>query len=270
MTEKFFSDVTSIIVRFTTCYHREVISQIVHTRDYIAEPKRFFYTVILKTNNTLNALNIYLRDFDKKPEYHISLFILLRAILSDVIVSEYIIVSGANDAQRSEIIERIYMDHVDKTNQSIDRIYALINRWDLTRVATEKSEFLKSASQYFDSNGELLVKPLRTSPETLLKLLLTQKPNSANFDLLRKAFECYDRFSKYEHLGLFSFLLVHRGYDDRNIIKCLIEIFDAINIIFAAQLNYCNAWNFESQITELSNIYSEFQQIINQGWVNSD
>ena len=109
--EEYFKELSSLIMEFTTNYSHQVIQKILEKEEYITEPKRFYYTLIHKTNCTLDSANIFIRNFDSKRNYHSSLFILFRSILNDIILAEFIIINTENDNEKKELIERIYFDH---------------------------------------------------------------------------------------------------------------------------------------------------------------
>lgn len=261
--DKYFSNISSTILKFTTNYHEKILNEILDSKDYTSEPKCFIYTVIRKTNDVLNALNFYIRNFDTHNHFQISIYILLRSILADIIVSEYVIIKGKNDIEREKIIKSIYLDHIDKTYSSIGRVYAKVKGWNTTEIDLKKKEFIKTRPYNFDENDKIVGKPFRTSPEKIMKIIFSQKPKDKNFRLLKNAFHYYDIFSKYEHLGDLSFHLIHRVYDSATIQNRFMEIYESINIVFSTLINYCNCWDeiFDNEKKELLLIQKEFHNM---------
>lgn len=239
----YFSDISSLILEFTNFYHTKILNAIVNSEDYVDEPKRFIYVICRKTKDVTEALNIYIRNFDNRNHYQISIYILLRSILSDIIVSEYVILFGKNDDERKKIIESIYIDHVDKTYKSIEKTYKKINNYSAIEIESIKEEFRKKKPKYFDSDDNIAGSPLRTSPEKLINEIFSKKPQNEEYGLLKLAFHYYDMFSKYEHLGDLSFSLIHRVYDPATKNERWSEIYESINIIMSVLINYTNCWN---------------------------
>jgi len=260
--DEYFSDLASIILRFNKYYWENVLQKILETKDYSDEPKRFFYTVMHKTHNVLESANLYIHNFNIKKNYQTSLNILLRSILADIIVAEYVLISPKDDDERKILINRIYMDHVDKTYNSISRVYAKIEGLSDKEIEKAKEEFRSNRPQYFDDKGNIINKPLKTSVESIIKRIFSEKPQNKHYKLLKMAFDNYDLFSKLEHLGDLSYALTHKVYYSEYVGKGFIKASDSINIAMCALINYCNCWDpiFEDEIKNLKIIQIEFKK----------
>lgn len=263
MKDEYFLNISSLILKFTTLYHESVLNKIVDQNEYLSEPKKFIYTICRKTKDVLEALNIFIRNYESHNQYQTSTLILLRSIISDIIVAEYVIIMGKNDVEREEIISSIYLDHIDKTYQSIDKIYKKINSWEQAEVEKVKTEFINSKPDFFTVEGKLKGKPLKTSPEKLLNRLFSEKKKDKDYEMLKLAFHYYDIFSKYEHLGELSFFLVHRVYDKSTEENRWNDIFESLWVIMLVLVNYTDVWDnlfikerkiLESQVKEFYNL----------------
>ena len=260
MSDEYFSNISSIILKFCNFYHKRILSNIVEGEEYIDEPKRFIYTVCRKTCDVTEALNIFVRNYNTHFHYQISTIILLRSILSDIIISESIIILGRNESELKDLVNKIYLDHIDKTYTSIDNLYKIVNDWDSETVDKMKIDFRNVKSNYFDNNGKMIGTPLRTSPEKLLKRVFAEKPKKSDYELLKLAFHYYDIFSKYEHLGDLSFYLIHRVYDTKEDKKRWFEIYQSLELIMTVLINYTNCWDgkFQTERKELNLILKEY------------
>lgn len=262
--EQYFSDIASTILKFTNFYHKRILNNIVDSNDYIDEPKRFIYTVIRKTKDVLEAISVYIKYFDTYNHYQISIYILLRSILSDIIFTEYVIIIGKEDIDKEKIIKSIYIDHIDKVYKSIDTngVYAKMKNSSPSEIENIKKDFISMKPEYFDENGKIIGKPSPTLTG-IIKTIFSQKPKNKNYKLLETAFHYYDMFSKYEHLGELSFYLVHRVYNSDTTKNRFFEIFQCIDLAFSALINYCNCWDerFKSEIKELMSIQKEFHNM---------
>jgi len=85
------------------------------------------------------------------------------------------------------------------------------------------------------------------------------KKNDSKYDILRASYNLYDKFSKFEHLGIFTNKLLFRGYNmstnESSLIKDLIY---SVDIIISALNNYVKLWeelNFD--FVEINNLSSQ-------------
>ncbi len=219
--------------------------KIIELEDYVVEPKRFFYTLIHKTVSTLEASNIFVRNFELKSNYNSSLFILLRSAISDIILAEYVIKRGKTDEERAELIPRIYFDHVDNMIDSLNKAARKAYGWSDKEVDDNIRLIKESKKQYFKVDGKPKLKPIRTSPYTLTFKMFSEisNPLSTEYDLLRRSFDLYSQFSKFEHFGDLTFYLVHRAYEEKQKESILYDLYDGIRVICFALSNYMNLWD---------------------------
>lgn len=243
--EEYFKKFSSAILSFTTNYFSNIVLKIVELEDYVNEPKRFFYTLTHKTVSTLEASNIFIRNFETKSNYNSSLFILLRSAIADIILAEYVIKRGKTDKERTELIPRIYFDHVDNMIDSLNRAARKAYGWNDQEVDDKIRMIKESKKQYFDSDGKPKLNPIRTSPFTLTFKMFSEisNPLSQEYDLLRRSFDLYSQFSKFEHFGDLTFHLVHRAFEEKQKETILYDLYDAVRMICFALTNYMNLWD---------------------------
>lgn len=250
--EEYFKKFSSTILSFTTNYFNSVVLKIVDLEDYVDEPKRFFYTLIHKTVSTLEASNIFIRNFEIKNNYNSSLFILLRSAIADIVLAEYVIKRGETDEERAELIPRIYFDHVDNIIKSLKNSASKAYNWNEQEMQDKIEEIKESKKQYFDSHGNPKFKPISTSPFTLTGKMFSEisNPLSKEYDLLRRSFDLYSQFSKFEHFGDLTFYLVHRPFEEKQKETSLFDLYDGVRIICFALANYINLWDDISASTK--------------------
>ncbi len=246
-TEEYFIELSSFIKEFTTDYSTQIIHKILDKEQYVTEPKKFFYTLIHKTNCSLDAANIFIRNFDTKRNFHSSLFILLRSILNDIILAEYIIISTKNDNEKKQVIEQIYFDHVENILKTCEKTLPQLHQWN-SKQKLEHIESIKRNSRFFDSDGKSKIKAIPTNPNQIIRKIFANKLNDNSSKLLKIAFDQFDLFSKFEHFGELSFKLTHRGYDDKENENLRYEVHFSIRIIIAALINYSNLWDEDFEI----------------------
>lgn len=263
-TEEYFTELSSFILEFTTNYSSQVILKILDSDQYVTEPKRFFYTLIHKANCSLAAANIFVRNFDSKRNFHAPLFILIRSILSDIILAEYVIITTKHDdVKQKETIERIYFDHIENVLITCEKTLPHIHQWS-PEEKQQHIESIKKGSRFFDSDGEPKIKAIPTNPSQLVRKIFANKLNIKSSELLKIAYDQYSVFSKFEHFGELSFDLTHKGYDDSKIEELRYELHFSIRIIIGALKNYSNLWDEDIQIDKdyFNKLHTEITELL--------
>ena len=263
-TEEYFKELSSFILEFTTNYSSQIIHNILDADQYVTEPKRFFYTLIHKTNCSLSAANIFVRNFDSKRNLHAPLFILIRSILSDIILAEYVIVmTKHDDIKQKEIIERIYFDHIENVLKTCEKTLPQLHKWSPEEKQLHIGS-IKKGSRFFDSDGKAKIKALPTNPSQLIRKIFTNKLNIKSSELLKIAYDQYELFSKFEHFGELSFDLTHKGYDDNKIGRLRHQLHVSIQIIIAALKNYSNLWDEDFDINKnyFNTLHTEIIELV--------
>lgn len=239
--EQYFTELSSLILEFTTEYRIQVVNQVLTKNEYIKEPERFFYTLIHKTACSFEAANVFIRNFDSRREYHPSLFIILRAILSDILVAEYITYCSESDEHANELINGIYFDHIENVIKTCKTTYRNIYQWNEAETNSKINE-LKSNSRFFTSEGIPTVKGLSTSLNKLIVKIWQSTKDKRVLYYHRRIYGLYGIFSKFEHLGELSFHLTHKGYDDTKKESLYFDLYDSTVFIVVALLSYAKVW----------------------------
>lgn len=246
MIEKYTSDdyferLSSLVLEFTQKYRNLFVNEIMKNDQYLKEPQRFFYVIIHKTTCSLEASNLFIRNFDSRRDYHIPLFIILRTILSDILTAEHVNYFSTEKKNCKELIEEVYFDHIDNVIKTCNKSFRHIYQWNENQTAEYISK-IKVNSRFYDSNGN----PTRNSrPKSLSNLIVeifSSVENKKSLVHHRRAYELYTIFSKIEHLGEFSFNLLHRGYDEKEQKKLLLDLHDSLTFIIGALVNYKDMW----------------------------
>ena len=262
MENQLAEKLSSVVASFAFKYHSLIISEIQKRELFIDEQDEFFYTLLFKTNSALDSLNILFCNFYNKPHFQPSIFIILRSILNDIILGEYINNQGKTDAERVELINRVKYDHVDRSISNISKIFRIINNLSNEEVNKELSSIKKKYPDYFDENGEPKVKKIPTSPQSMITTIFCQAREGTNLNFLRRAMHFYDIYSKYEHYGILSPYLIHRPFKD--IEDSFQEVTETINMIMSAMINYTRNWEeFGDDVRKpLEETQQKYQEII--------
>src|SRR5258706_7216336 len=107
-------DYTNTLSTLTYFINTSIIQEILSKPETAkVEPYKFLYTVLLKSNNTLDTCSLLLANFSEKPHFVDSLIILLRSVISDSVIVWYLIVKSEGDDQKfNENIRALYYDHI--------------------------------------------------------------------------------------------------------------------------------------------------------------
>jgi hypothetical protein len=239
--QEYFENLYSLVKGFLNDYRQNVVNQIMNSEDYVEEPKRFFYTLLQKTASTIDAASIYIYNFDHKRDCHSALFIILRATISDLLVTEYIFNCSETDDEALVKLERLYFDHIDNVVRLCDSTFRHIYQWNVSETETQKNN-LKANSRFYDSDGKPKYERLPTSLNKLIVEMYSKEKDKQVLNYHRRAYDLYNIFSKLEHLGELSFAMVHRGYDDKKQATLWFDLYDAILFIFLSLCAYPSIW----------------------------
>lgn len=259
--DEYFKELSSRTLLFIIEYRKQVINKVLEKDRYINEPERFFYTIIQKTTSSFEAANIFIRNYESSRDFQIPLSIILRAILSDIIIAESVIILSKNNDERIELIKKVYFDHIENVIKTISSTEYKVRGWNNEEKEKEILEIKNNFSKYYDENGNAKLKSLNTNINPLVKRIFSSSNNKHSLKLIKIAYELYSTFSKLEHFGELSFFLIHRVYDDSKLRKYFNEIFNAIRVIITALNNYAKVWDdFDIDFELMNNLES---QIIN-------
>ena len=262
MDNQLAEKLSSVVASFTFHYHSLIISEIQKRNLYQGEQDEFLYTIIFKTNSALDSLSLLFCNFYNKNHFQPSIFIILRSILNDIILTEYINNQGKTDAERVKLIKRVKYDHIEKSITNISKIFKITNKLSDEEVNKEISLIKENYPTYFGENGEAQVKKLPTSPQSLISTIFCQAKEGTDLSFLRRAIHFYDIYSKYEHYGHFSPYLIHRPYKEKE--DSFEEATETINMIMSALINYTRNWKeFGDDVRKpLEEIHKNFQELI--------
>jgi len=197
---------------------------------YLGEPQRFYYTVLFKLRNVLDAASFLVKNLDGKPHYHDSTFLLLRTCLFDAVNLYYVMDQEANISIQKERIERIMFDHV----KSI---------WICAQDDEERQLIIEKFPQCF-KNGKFR--------KDIVKVNIITMYNEIDIQLLKDeakiAIDLYNIFSKVEHNGILSFNLLHAHYENEGAISAKYKVFLACKkIMMVITLLIRHAWNISDK-----------------------
>lgn len=250
---------SSDLLKYFFFFKENIIKKIIDSERYKTEKESYFLVVVQKTLFTLEGANIFIANFYTHPEFHIPLFINLRAIINDIITTECLIYKSKLNSKFDEAywIKTIYSDHLKyKLRKSNLNLELCINRNTKEDV---KDSLINMIPQLFNEKGELEYSEGFNSNEIMNEIFSTVKKNDSKYDILRASYNLYDKFSKFEHLGIFTNKLLFRGYDmNKNELSLIKDLIYSIEIIIAALNNYIKIWeelNFD--FDEIKNLSSQ-------------
>ena len=264
MEKQIAEKASSLIASFTFKYHSLVIREIQKKKLNLGVQDEYIYSIIFKTNSALDSLNLLFCNFSNKNHFQPSIFIILRSILNDIILTEFINNQGRTEGGRIELIKRVKFDHVDRFIRNIDGIFRITNRLTDEEVAKKVKKIKEEFPDYFDGNGDPKVKKLNASPESMVKIIFSQSKKETDLRFLRKAMHFYDIYSKYEHFGHLSSYLIHRPYIEKEIEYSFEDATNTVNMIMSAMVNYTRNWEeFGDDVRKpLEETQQKYQELI--------
>jgi len=241
--DNFFNNLSSAILEFVITYNETVVGKIVDSKKEETgkkEPEHFFYTILHKTISTLDTANYAIRNFHTKFHFRISLYILLRAIMADLIVGEYVIKSGKEGEELEKLIKSVNADHVFYAYESISKNERVIESLSETDLEERQDQFRKLFPTFF-VDGKC-IEHISSSPSNMVRTIFSQRKKGDDLRFLSHAYYYYDKFSKYEHLGEFTFNLTHGVYYSHLLKDTYEEVFICLNVILSALMNVTQIW----------------------------
>lgn len=234
--EKSLERYSSYLATLTNHVNQRVLIPIMGTEAQQNEPKKFLYSLLFKINNGLDSANLFILNVFNKPQFSDSLFIILRTLLSDVITLNYIFAkSKGSDLKLKEYIENVYYDHIKLMIKNIGIFQLLYNEKE-GEINARKQKIIDLKNEFFDNSGNIKphLKGLKSVSQMVREIACeTDKENPLDYLII--AYEHYDIFSKYEHLGDLTFNLIHRSFRNDQKKRILSEIFHSVNVIIHYQ-----------------------------------
>lgn len=229
-------DYCNNLLRLVTYSTTDLIIPLMDPDKISSEPNKFSYSLLLKINNALESLNIFLLNIREKPQFSDSVCILLRTLLSDVITLEYITRNiETNEKELIKEINNIYFDHVKYMYRNMS-VFGKLNKAEDKEINRHRQKIINEFPNYFGHDGGLSKEYTGLPPITKMILEINKDaPMSIYKQFIIEAYHYYDIFSKYEHLGAMTFIMVHRAYDKNLIERVISEIKDSIRIVLLFQ-----------------------------------
>jgi len=250
---------TNAIQTLTAFVNIKLLPELKNISDANKEPNIFLCALFLKTNNALESANLLIANIKSKPQFLDSLFVILRTLMSDLITFDYIFHRANMDMnQLLKEIDNLNYDHLKHTIKNIG-VYGKLYGDSQDEIARLTNELVSKNKKYFDADGKALsqYKGLKSIGNMMLELR-SQISTKDKLTSLIVAFQNYDKFSKYEHLGGLTALLVTRGYKDEYEKSIAHEIMESIVVV----LHYQNLL--------VSMYFSEYPGLINEYLVFKD
>jgi hypothetical protein len=227
-----------ILNRYSAFIHNTYVGPILDKGFYLEEPNRFHYTLLFKLNNGLATSALLLKNIFENPQFSDSLQVILRPLISDTVTFWYIHhLSDENPQKLIENIQGMYFDHVMNAKETMSVYYQLNETSEIERNSMEDS-FWVHAKKYFDENRNPICERLKVSMKSVVRKIWSTREPGEDVSFLAQAFHLYDIFSKYEHLGEFTYKLIHRQYQPALLSNLIREIMGAIEVVLTG-MNGC-------------------------------
>jgi hypothetical protein len=241
---KKLDDYSNALSTLTYFINTTVISEVLEKPETEnEEPFRFFYTILLKSNNALDTCSLLLANYSEHPHHVDSLIIILRSLITDSVIFRYILVkSEGDDGKLKDNIKSIYFDHIDYTIKGVKKYFKDVYDFTDSEINEKISDIKIMRSDYYDSTGKATAIPFATSVRyALLEMAKKRQPGDKHD--IQLLYHYYDIYSKYEHPGEFSFRLIHQQYHEQTKFKLATEIVEAINrLIIPTILSILGVW----------------------------
>ena len=229
---KKLEEFTSAISEYTT-----LINKVLLRNPPEEEPYKFVYTLSFKTNNSLYTANLLIKNFLQNPYNTDSIFLILRTIMSDAITYYYLLYKcNNNDDKFIENIEWLNSQHINYTLKNLS-VFKAGYYEDEGRIEEMKEEMKVNYKKYFTEEGSLLFDRMKGVSGMVYEMANSNKVLNS---FAIRAYGIYDIFSKYEHLGEFTYELIHRQFDEEKRERILGEIYEAIREIIYFQKSLMN------------------------------
>ncbi len=226
-----------------------------------SEFRQFIFVVLFKLTNGIETINLLFHNLENKPQFADTIFISLRALLADMITVDYMLLrSNFKEENLQEELDRIKFDHINFSIKNL-KLYKCLYDSSEEEITTKKEEIINTFPKYFDDKGGVIkgFKQLK-SIGGMLKEIKSNLPESDFQINAILAFEHYDLFSKYEHLGHYTSKLVFRGYDEKEIENIKTEIKSCTSLLLNFKYALLTEFYTDSQIKE-TDYYRIYQQI---------
>lgn len=197
------------------------------------ESSQFFFVILFKLNNGLESLNFFLLNLEDKPQFADSLFICLRTLLLDMLTVDYLMIRS--DFKESEVqkqIDSLKYDHIKYSISNL-KVYKQLYNGSDAELQKRRKEIEDHYSNFFEKSGK--VKPDVNNWASSAKQMITEindkAPNTVFLSNAVEAFEHYDLYSKYEHLGEYTTQLVFRGFRSENFEELFKEVKSCLKLL---------------------------------------
>ncbi|MGY6648507.1 hypothetical protein [Wenyingzhuangia sp. IMCC45574] len=201
------------------------------------ESSQFFFTILFKLTNGLDSLNIFLINLENKPQFSDSLFICLRSLLLDMLTVDYLIIKSEFEEKNIQAnLDSLKSDHVLYQIKNL-KTYKEIFNLSESDYQKKRKELINHFNKYLNKNGKLQenLNKFPTSAGIMIKEIKKRCNNTAFLSNSIEAFEYYDLYSKYEHLGEYTTKLVFRGYHSENINSLFNEAKSCLRLLISFQ-----------------------------------
>jgi hypothetical protein len=245
--------VSSLADRVYTYAHflTEYCLKVMDEKTFHEKDKHFFYTLLFKAANELSAVSVLFKNFYEKAALQSGMYLILRTIISDCLAGWHVLRMREKKEDFNYMIDLIHFDHVSFSLKSTRSTYNQIHGLNPNQLE-EKIQLIKAVNPDFfesliDGNGGTIYgndifKGKYYSLKGTIKYLTQQQLNEEERRILTHLFYYYDYFSKFEHPGVLTFMLVHKSFDPRLQANSLQDVVEAVRAIEPILYEYMYNW----------------------------
>jgi hypothetical protein len=213
---------------YTSLVQTEMLQDIRNQGNLREEPYLYHYTVLHKLNSGLDACAFLMKELDKRRHFADSIFLTLRALISDNIMFYHILNKSGGDKEKMKpLIKSLYYDHFDYSFKD-PTLLAATRGVTVSEMEAEIHDMKMDNPDYFNPDGTPCVAAWKTTVRGALKFALSNPIDPELRQCMQAQFGYYELLSKYEHFGFLTFNLTHRHERPEELQKVPYQIMDAI------------------------------------------
>ncbi len=225
------------------------------------EARKFIYTILFKLIGGLEVVNLLFHNIRSKRHFSGSIYINLRVLLADMITVDYIIFkSDFKDSRFSEELQKLKFDHISNILERL-KLYKILYHDSDTESELMRKNLITIFPSYFDKDGNPKVgfKKMK-SISGMIREIKSGTSDSLFQQQVIQAYEHYDLYSKYEHLGHLTEPLTFRGYIEENLQEMITEIKTCILILLDFMHSLISEF-YKNEVIESTTYWYYYQAI---------
>jgi hypothetical protein len=151
MNKAIIKQIHDDVVEFTDHINLTYVAPITKVQDFKEEPKLFLYTILFKLNNGLSSCRLFLSVEENWQRHLDGLFIILRTMLSDSLISQYVIRKDyKGDDGIIKNIRPLYTEHFKFTLRDLRKYGNKFFKYSEKQIGAEERKIRNAYKEYFN------------------------------------------------------------------------------------------------------------------------